>query len=70
MFGEHRNQWEIQKVKDLGIGVGLSSSKKLCQALKGKIILDKRGLQRRRFEPQPPPDAMTTHYTIAHTPLG
>jgi signal transduction histidine kinase len=29
----------MQKVKDLGIGVGLSSSKELCKALGGKVKL-------------------------------
>jgi signal transduction histidine kinase len=35
----------MKKVKDLGIGVGLSSSKDLCQALGGsvKLISSKKG---------------------------
>ena len=39
LFGELRSKKEQQKVKDLGIGVGLSSSKELCSALGGKVRL-------------------------------
>jgi len=39
LFGELRKKQELQKVKDLGIGVGLSCSKELCQALGGNVRL-------------------------------
>ena len=39
LFGELRKIKEQQKVKDLGIGVGLKSSKELCSALDGSVRL-------------------------------
>lgn len=39
LFGELRKIKEQQKVKDLGIGVGLTSSKELCSALDGSVRL-------------------------------
>ena len=39
LFGELKKKRELRKVKDLGIGVGLSTSKELCHALGGKVKL-------------------------------
>jgi hypothetical protein len=39
LFGELKKKQELRKVKDLGIGVGLSSSKELSQALGGSVRL-------------------------------
>jgi hypothetical protein len=39
LFGELKSKKQLQKVKDLGIGVGLSSSKELCKALGGNVRL-------------------------------
>lgn len=39
LFGELKKKQELRKVKDLGIGVGLSCSKELTQALGGSVRL-------------------------------
>jgi signal transduction histidine kinase len=39
LFGELKKKQELCKVMDLGIGVGLSSSKELCEALGGSVRL-------------------------------
>lgn len=39
LFGELRKKQEFCKVKDLGIGVGLSCSKELINALGGSVRL-------------------------------
>jgi signal transduction histidine kinase len=39
LFGELKSKKEQHKVKDLGIGVGLSNSKELCSALGGSVRL-------------------------------
>lgn len=39
LFGELKNKKELQRVKDLGIGVGLSNSKELCSSLGGSVRL-------------------------------